>query len=184
MIFTVSCFSFGHLRPPVWQTYHDNRRLLTRNKSFEKVLNLFDQKALGYYLRSSRKDLDDQTIWKLYITLTRVESGFRALKSDLGLRTIFHQREDRCDSHILVTILAYRILHWIEYTLQTHKITKSWTTIKRLLQTHCYTTIICPSEQGTVYHIRIAGTPDHEQSRLYALFGIDWSKLPRKQVAL
>ena len=138
----------------------------------------------GYYLRSSRKDLDDQTIWKLYITLTRVESGFRALKSDLGLRPIFHQREDRCDSHILVTILAYRILHWIEYTLQTHKITKSWTTIKRLLQTHCYTTIICPSEQGTVYHIRIAGTPDHEQSRLYALFGIDWSKLPRKQVAL
>ena len=141
-----------------------------------------DCQLLGsYYLRSSRKDLDDQTIWKLYITLTRVESGFRALKSDLGLRPIFHQREDRCESHIFITILAYRLLHWIEYTLRSHNIMKSWTTIKRLLQTHCYTTIVCPSLQGKMYHIRTAGIPDHEQSHLYTLFGIDCSKLPRKQ---
>lgn len=138
----------------------------------------------GYHLRCSRKDLDDETIWKLYMTLTRVESGFRTLKSTLGLRPVFHQREDRCDSHIFITVLAYRLLHWIEYTLRQQGETRSWSNIKRILQTHCYTTIVCPSEEGVVYHIRAPGTPDPEQAVLYHHFGIDSSKLSRKQTVL
>ncbi|MEE8453554.1 MAG: IS1634 family transposase, partial [Limibaculum sp.] len=42
-----------------------------------------------YLLRTSRKDMDGQEIWKLYTTLTRVEKAFQYLKSDLGLRPVF-----------------------------------------------------------------------------------------------
>ncbi|MDD3117375.1 MAG: hypothetical protein PHO45_08445 [Victivallaceae bacterium] len=38
--------------------------------------------------------------------MTKVEDAFRLMKSDLGLRPFFHQKEDRCDSHIWITVLA------------------------------------------------------------------------------
>ncbi len=40
----------------------------------------------GYFIRNSRKDLDEVGLWSLYTTLTVVEESFRSLKSDLGLR--------------------------------------------------------------------------------------------------
>ncbi len=138
----------------------------------------------SYHLRCSRKELDDQAIWKLYMMLTRVEAGFRSLKSNLGLRPIFHHREDRCDSHIFITILAYHLLQWIEYILRQNGENRSWPTIRRLLQTHAYTTIVCPSKENGVYHIRIPGTPDAEQTQIYKKLGIDISHLPRRQTVL
>ena len=147
----------------------------------EKYLQA-DRLCGSYYMRCSRKDLSDEEIWKFYIMLTRVESGFRALKSDLGLRPIFHHREDRCDSHIFITVLAYRMLHWIEYMLKKRGDTRSWTTIRRVLQTHCYTTITCPSEGGDVYHIRAPGVPDVKQTEIYNALGVSWNTLPRNYV--
>ena len=166
-----------------YEVYLDESDNLVWKRNDEKY-NSASRLLGGYYLRSSRKDLDDETIWKLYITLTRVESGFRAIKSELGLRPVFHQKEDRCDSHIFITILAYRLLHWIEYRLRAQGIYTSWAGIKRILQTHCYTTIICPSIEGSVYHIRVPGNPDTEQSDIYNHLEIDHSKLTRKQTIL
>jgi transposase len=166
-----------------YEVYLDESNNLVWKRDDEKY-NSASRLLGGYFLRSSRKDLDDETIWKLYITLTRVESGFRAIKSELGLRPVFHQKEDRCDSHIFITILAYRLLHWIEYRLRAQGIYTSWTGIKRVLQTHSYTTIICPSIEGKIYHIRASGNPDTKQSNIYDHLGIDPSKLPRKQTIL
>jgi len=149
------------------------------NEKYESAL-----KASGnYYLRSSRKDLDDQKIWQLYITLTRVEAGFKVLKSHLGLRPIYHHREDRCDSHIFITVLAYRLLHFIEHTLKKQSEMRSWPTIRRLLKTHAYTTIALPSIEGKILHLRIPGTPEWEQKRIYELLGIDYHQLPRRQMS-
>ena len=145
---------------------------------YEAALNVTG----GYYLRSSRKDFDDQTIWHLYITLTQVEAGFKALKSNLGLRPVFHHREDRCESHIFITILAYRLLHYIEYKLRKQGETRSWITIRRLLRTHAYTTITLPSQNKTMFHMRIPGVPDWEHTRLYDLLGVNYRTLPRRQL--
>ena len=111
--------------------------------------------------------------------LTRVESAFKTLKSHLGLRPIFHQREDRCDSHIFITVLAYHLLHWIEYSLKSQDDTRNWATIRRLLETHAYTTIVAPDEQNKLHHLRIPGTPDSEQKRIYEMLGLQWKNLPR-----
>jgi hypothetical protein len=45
-----------------------------------------------YLLRTSRKDLSDEEIWRLYMMLTRVEKAFRDAKSNLWLRPIYHQK--------------------------------------------------------------------------------------------
>jgi transposase len=135
----------------------------------------------SYYMRCSRKDLDDDTIWKLYMMLTQVEASFRTLKTDLGLRPIFHHKEHRCDSHIFITVLAYRILHWIEYVLRQNGDTRRWSTIRRILQTHCYTTIVCPSD-NEVHRIRVAGEPEVMHKQIYNTLGVDWKNLPRQYI--
>ncbi|MDD5664025.1 MAG: IS1634 family transposase [Lentisphaerae bacterium] len=133
-----------------------------------------------YHLRSSRKDLSDDNIWHIYITLTKVENAFRLLKSDLGLRPFFHYTEDRCDGHIWITILAYHLLRWIEYSLETVGCKLSWQKIRRLLATHCYTTMIIPTTDGKVRHMRKPGLPDERQRAIYHHLAIDCAKLPSK----
>ena len=67
-----------------------------------------------YLLKTDRPDLTDDEIWHLYILLTRVEAAFRALKSPLMERPIFHHREHRVQTHIFLCVLAYHLLVAIE----------------------------------------------------------------------
>jgi len=60
-----------------------------------------------YLLRSNVTDWSPEELWKAYIQLTEAEAAFRIHKSDLRIRPIWHQREDRVLAHILVCFLAY-----------------------------------------------------------------------------
>jgi transposase len=133
-----------------------------------------------YHLRCSRKDLADNLIWHIYITLTKVESAFRLLKSDLGLRPFFHYTEDRCDGHIWITVLAYHLLRWVEYSLQLAGCKLSWQALRKTLATHCYTSIIIPADDGKIRHMRKPGRPDEQQRSIYSLLEIDLKTLPVK----
>jgi transposase len=59
-------------------------------------------------------------MWKIqvYVMLTRIENAFRDLKSYLGLRPNHHQKEQRVDGHIFISILAYHLLHSIEHCVK------------------------------------------------------------------
>jgi len=62
----------------------------------------------GYYLlRSNLTAEDPAAIWKLYVQLTQIEAVFRSLKSELDIRPIYHQKQDRIDAHIFIAFLAY-----------------------------------------------------------------------------
>ena len=155
-----------------------NIKARTYVKLFERTDPLFGT----YYLRCSRKGLKADEIWRLYIMLTRVEAGFKTLKSDLGLRPIYHRREDRTDSHLFITILAYHLLNWIEYSLRIQGDHRSWKTIRRILQTHRYTTIVCPTTNGTTLTIRTPGEPDSRQRAIYQALKINYQNLPRNEI--
>lgn len=60
-----------------------------------------------YLLRSNVNDWTDEQLWKAYIQLTEAETAFRIQKSDLSIRPIWHQKQDRVLAHILVCFLAY-----------------------------------------------------------------------------
>ena len=60
-----------------------------------------------YLLRSNVTDWSAEDLWRAYIQLTEAEAAFRIQKSDLRIRPIWHQREDRVLAHILVCFLAY-----------------------------------------------------------------------------
>ena len=60
-----------------------------------------------YLLRSNVTDWSDEDMWKAYIQLTEAEAAFCIHKSDLKIRPIWHQKEDRVLAHIFVCFLAY-----------------------------------------------------------------------------
>lgn len=60
-----------------------------------------------YLLRTNITDWDGEDLWRAYMQLTDAEAAFRIHKSDLRIRPIWHQRQDRVEAHILVCFLAY-----------------------------------------------------------------------------
>jgi hypothetical protein len=60
-----------------------------------------------YLLRSNLTGEDPAVLWTRYVQLTQIESVFRSLKSELGIRPIHHQLEHRADAHVLIAFLAY-----------------------------------------------------------------------------
>jgi hypothetical protein len=60
-----------------------------------------------YLLRSNVTDWSDEELWKAYIQLTEAEAAFRVHKTDLSIRPVWHQKEERVLAHILVCFLAY-----------------------------------------------------------------------------
>jgi len=138
----------------------------------------------NYLLRTNRDDLTDDAIWNMYVMLTRVERAFRNLKTDLGLRPNFHQEEGRVDGHVFITILAYHLLHSIEYTLREGGWSSSWATIKRVVSTHTYSTIILPTTSGTVIHLRKPGRPEAVHTQVYEKLRINVEDLPIRKVVV
>ena len=59
-----------------------------------------------YLLRSNLRGENSAVLWELYIQLTQIEAAFRTLKSELGLRPIYHQVEKRVEAHIFVAFQA------------------------------------------------------------------------------
>lgn len=78
--------------------------------TWKKIADRRDWATLSagcYLLRSNVRDWSDEELWKAYIQLTEAEAAFRIHKSDLSLRPIWHQKQDRVLAHILVCFLAY-----------------------------------------------------------------------------
>ena len=132
----------------------------------------------NYLLKTNRQDLSDNEIWKMYVMLTRVEAAFRNLKTDLKLRPNFHQKKTRVEGHVFITILAYHLLHSIEHKLRENDFPHSWATVKRVVSSHNYSTIILPTIHDTVIHLRKHGVPEPAHQEIYEKLQIQLATLP------
>ena len=126
-----------------------------------------------YCLRSSETDWDEDTLWRTYTTLTDVEAVFRALKSELGLRPIYHHKPQRADGHLFITVIAYQLVQVIRTRLRPHGEHASWTTLRRILegQQRVTATFRCPDRR--TLHVRTATQAEPEQRAIYDALGID-----------
>ena len=86
-----------------------------------------------YCLRSSETDWDEATLWRTYSTLTDLEAVFRSLKSELGLRPIYHHKPIRAEGHLFITVIAYQLVQVIRTRLRQTGEKASWTTLRRIL---------------------------------------------------
>ncbi|MCP4049489.1 MAG: IS1634 family transposase [bacterium] len=136
----------------------------------------------NYVLKTNRKDLTDSQMWKTYVMLTKVEKAFRNLKTDLALRPNPHHLEERVDGHIFISILAYHLLHAIEFTLHQKGMNVWWSSIKRVMSSHCYSTIIAPTVKGTVINVRKPGIPEQIHVEIYDKLNIDYTNLKKTKI--
>ncbi|MHB8369150.1 MAG: IS1634 family transposase, partial [Leptospirales bacterium] len=126
-----------------------------------------------YVIETSHADRTGRQIWSLYTTLTQVEDVFRNLKSDLGIRPVFHQKADRCMAHLFISILAYFLLSNIEHRLREKGETRSWKTLCALFGTLLRTTITGRDPHtGFDYRIRVSSKPEPEQRGILDKLGI------------
>ena len=73
-----------------------------------------------YLLRTNLVAEQPAVLWDRYMQLTQIEAAFKCLKSDLGIRPIYHQLEHRVEAHILVAFLAYCLTVTMKHRLQLH----------------------------------------------------------------
>jgi transposase len=128
-----------------------------------------------YCLRTSRDDLDESTLWRTYTMLTDLEAVFRSLKSELGLRPVFHQKTKRVSGHLFITLLAYHLVHTIRIQLKEKEIHTSWSDLRKQLQGQNRTTVTMKCENGNTLHIRKSTRPEPRQQKIYDAMNLSWT---------
>ena len=112
-------------------------------------------------------------LWRTYTTLTDVEAVFRALKSELGLRPIYHHKPQRADGHLFITVIAYQLVQVIRTRLRAHGEHASWTTLRRILEGQQRVTATFRRPDGRTLHVRTATQAEPEQRAIYDALGVD-----------
>jgi transposase len=126
----------------------------------------------SYLLKSSRSDLRTEDIWRTYVLLTRVEAAFRAMKSPLCERPIFHHLERRVETHIFLCVLAYHLLVCIERAFLEQGIHTSWETLRSQLSTHQVVTVRLPTTDGRTLTIRRDTRPEQIHRDIYRVLRV------------
>jgi len=125
-----------------------------------------------YCLRTNIPDWSEAQLWSTYIMLTEIEATFRSLKTDLGLRPVYHHKEDRVTGHLFITLLAYHLVHTLRYQLKQQGIHLSWDSIRNLMSTQQRITITLPTDDHKTIHLRITTQAEARQKQLYAALSI------------
>ena len=126
-----------------------------------------------YCLRSSETDWDEATLWRTYFTLTDLEAVFRSLKSELGLRPIYHHKPIRADGHLFITVIAYQLVQVIRTRLRQAGENASWTTLRRILEGQQRITATFRRADGRTVHVRKATRAEPPQQAIYDALGIE-----------
>jgi len=128
-----------------------------------------------YCLRSNVFDMDDSALWHTYTMLTDLESVFRSLKSELGLRPVFHRNDKRVQGHLFITVLAYQAVQAIRYRLKAHGETSSWATLKSIFSVQRRVTASFKQREGRILHVRKSTSAEPKLKLLYEMLGIQSS---------
>ncbi|MEN8259410.1 MAG: transposase [Pseudomonadota bacterium] len=125
-----------------------------------------------YCLRTDHDRWDEKTLWETYTMLTDLEAVFRTLKSQLGLRPVFHHKTERVTGHLFITVLAYHLVHTIRYQLKACGIHLSWEGLRRQLDS---STVSMSYADGQQVFVRKSTRTEPRQAATYRALGISTS---------
>jgi transposase len=114
--------------------------------------------------------------------LTQVEDAFRCLKSELGLRPVYHQKDDRMEGHLFISVLAYHLMTAILRELREKGVNHRWETIRTQLATQVRITTSLTSERGQRIHIRQTTDPEPFHYAIHRALGLPPKPLRTKRL--
>jgi transposase len=141
------------------------------------------QREGAYMLRTNLKADSAEQLWSKYMQLTEAEASFRALKSELSIRPLFHQLESRVKAHVMVAFLGYALWVTLKHRLanlppattnqkDNSKTSYSPMTAIALLSTLQSADIVLPTTDGHQIRLRRITEPTDEQQQLLDRLGI------------
>ena len=125
-----------------------------------------------YVIENSHAEMSAEETWKLYMTLTRVESAFRSMKETLGVRPVYHQTADRSAAHLFLAVLAYHLLSTIENLMTQQGDTRTWKTLREEMSTLMRGTVTMRDNQGSAYSLRLSGEPEDGHQDIFDKLGV------------
>ena len=126
----------------------------------------------AYLLRTNLQGASVEELWSKYIQLTEAEAAFRALKSELSIRPLFHQLEPRVKAHILVAFLGYALWVALKHLLRRKNSASSPRQALELLSTIQSADIVLPTTDGREIRLRRVPTLTAEQQKLLTELGM------------
>ncbi len=130
-----------------------------------------DDKVRGvYFIRTNYEKIEEERLWDIYNTIREVEATFRSLKSDLRIRPVHHQKDQRIEAHLYLTMLAYQLVNTIRYMLKQNNINYDWKNIVRIMMSQKIQTIKLPTDKKTIY-IRKPSSPIKQVREIYDAAG-------------
>ena len=133
-----------------------------------------------YRPRTNIEEISLETFWKIHVNLTGVESAFRCMKSELGIRPVHRQKERRVDARLFITLLAYHVSHSIRHQLAQKDIRHNWHTIRTILARHMRVTTTMEGEDSKIIHIRKNSRAASIRQQVYQALNM-W-KIPGKVI--
>ena len=125
-----------------------------------------------YCLRSNETGWDETTLWQTYTMLTDLEAVFRSLKSELGLRPIYHQTAERTQGHLFITVLAYQAVQVLRKQLKERNQGSSWQRLREILSVQQRVTATFQKRNGNTLHIRKATVAEAKLKEIYGILKI------------
>jgi transposase len=132
-----------------------------------------------YVLRTNVANFTAQQTWQTYIQLTQAEAAFRIHKSELSIRPVWHQKERRVRSHILVCFLAYVLWKTLEQWQSPAELGNSPRTLLEEFERIRSTDVVLPLTQDPARELRLRCVvrPDKAQAILLQRMGL---RLPER----
>ncbi|HKD03717.1 MAG TPA: IS1634 family transposase [Terriglobales bacterium] len=134
----------------------------------------------AYLLRTNLQEGTAEELWAKYMQLTEAEASFRALKSELSIRPLFHQKEARVKAHVMVAFLGYALRVTLKHLLKRRPAIVPKPSVSgvdnaqplspskalELLSTLHSADIVLPTTDGREIRLRRITEPDAEQKSL------------------
>ena len=146
-----------------------------------------DLREGAYMLRTNLQANSAEELWSKYMQLTEAEASFRALKSELSIRPLFHQKESRVKAHVLVAFLGYALWVTLKHLLKRRPTIVPQPSVSggdnaqpfspmkalALLSTLQSADIVLPTTDGREIRIRRITEPTAEQKSLLHQLGLN-----------
>jgi transposase len=126
-----------------------------------------------YCLRSNETGWSEEQLWRTYMMLTDLEAVFRSLKSELGLRPVYHLKEQRADGHLFISVLAYQCVQLIRRQLKAKGIDQRWTGLRETLSVQRRVTARFAQKDGRHLNVRKATQPEPKLKAIYDALGLN-----------
>ena len=130
-----------------------------------------------------RSEQDAERIVQTYWQLADIEATFHSLKSEAGLRPVYHRKPEHVRGHLFIAVLAYHAIHLLRRRLQARGIHASWATIRHQLSRWMRQTTRLQAEDGSWIETRQDTRPDAVAAAIAEALGQP-ARLHRRRVRI